>query len=71
MFRWVELGDFERLLTANSRHHASLGDNDQALAAFEMGLERSFKAADAIQNTPYFAALRHDPGFVQMIESHT
>ncbi len=82
----LELGNFDQAMTAFEAAralddssdtlvyiaacHVGLGDFDSALANLERGLDQGFGPVEAIEGSPYFALLRGDPRFAELVESY-
>ena len=82
----LELGNFDLAMTAFEAAralddssdtliyiaacHVGLGDFDSALSNLKRGLDQGFGPLEAIEGSPYFAALGGDPRFAALIESY-
>ncbi len=65
------LKNSSQLLVHIAASQVGLGDFHNALANLKLGLEQGFDSVDAIEGSPFFAPLREDPRFAELLESYT
>jgi hypothetical protein len=53
-----------------SAGYSAKGDQDKSVAAMQESLKLGFRDFSAIDNSPYFASLRADPRYLQLVQQY-